>query len=216
MKKNYQLDELAQIFKRRGGWLIFGLMIGLGAIYSYTNWLMPSQYEGTIEYVIVQKAETSDARNNTLSANTYKDMVTGANTMNQLSKELKKQNINLSASKLSKSISVSQTDDSALLSVQATGTSRAVVKQMLASLTNVYVKQVDQSLKVDQTIVPLDSVIRLDTAGTNIYLLYILGATLGLMSAMIAVIGFDLSRKSIYIPAEVAALDWQNFGEIKK
>jgi capsular polysaccharide biosynthesis protein len=216
MKKNYQLDELAQIFKRRGGWLIFGLMIGLGAIYNYTNWLMPSQYEGTIEYVIVQKAETSDARNNTLSANTYKDMVTGANTMNQLSKELKKQNINLSASKLSKSISVSQTDDSALLSVQATGASRAVVKQMLASLTNVYVKQVDQSLKVDQTIVPLDSVIRLDTAGTNIYLLYILGATLGLMSAMIAVIGFDLSRKSIYIPAEVAALDWQNFGEIKK
>jgi capsular polysaccharide biosynthesis protein len=216
MKKNYQLDELAQIFKRRVGWLIFGLMIGLGAIYSYTNWLMPSQFEGTIEYIIVQKAETNEARSNTLSANTYKDMVTGANTMNQLSKELKKHNINLSANKLSKSISVSQTDDSALLNVQATGTSRAEVKQMLESLTKVYVKQVDQSLKVDQTIVPLDSVVRLDTAGTNIYLLYILGATLGLMSAMIAVIGFDLSRKSIYIPAEVAALDWQNFGEIKK
>lgn len=214
MDTTINLLDLWELFKKRIRTILFFSVIGVVLAWIVTFFFLTPMYSSQTQIVASLPQQTnagtsaSDVNSNLQLMNTYKDLVTGDVVLKQVSDELKSDhNIDISVGQLKKEVSVSQPQNSLMLTIKATDEDPVNAKHVANTVSKVFKKNVHKYLNVEKISIVSKATTNRDKVSPrnslNLLIGLVVGFLLGLAIAFISELMDTTVRDEKFITDEL-------------
>lgn len=193
MEENMKEDELTidlgqlfQLLKKNLRLIVLSMVICAIAAFTITAFLLPKKYASDSSIYIVSKvnAETGTVDANALNANSkqvnnYMELIKGKNILNKVAEQLNIENVK----EVQSAISVSNKTDTEIIEIKATTDDPVKSQQIVKATTEVFFKEVKETLKIENMTVLNDPEVEETAVSPSKKMNTIIGALLGLLAS---------------------------------
>ncbi|EOL45318.1 lipopolysaccharide biosynthesis protein [Enterococcus phoeniculicola] len=186
MEETISLKDIFEVLRKHIASIFISMFAGLAIAGVVTFFVITPKYSSQAQLIVTlpqtETANVNDVNTNLQMINTYKDMIVGDLVMNEVEERLAKDdNVEMTAKEIKGSISIIQSPNSQMFSIQATSTN-AVTSQQIANTTAiVFQENAKDVLSVDKISIISTAVASPSPVSPNNKLNLAIGLVLGLM-----------------------------------
>lgn len=186
MEETISLKEIFAILRKHLAAIFISMFAGLALAGIFTFFVITPKYSSQAQLIVtLPQSETTNANDvntNLQMINTYKDMIVSDLVMTQVKDHLESENnLDLTVGQLKESISINQSQNSQMFSIQATSTN-AVSAQNIANTTAlVFQENAQDVMNVDKISIISSAVASTTPVSPNNKLNLAIGLVLGIM-----------------------------------
>ncbi|KAF1298462.1 tyrosine protein kinase [Enterococcus sp. JM4C] len=186
MEETISLKDIFEVLRKHIATILISMFVGLALAGVATFFVITQKYSSQAQLIVTlpqtETTNVNDVNTNLQMINTYKDMITSDLVMNEVEERLDKDdNVEMSAGAIKGSISVNQSPNSQMFSIQATSTN-AVTSQQIANTTAlVFQENAKDVMNVDKISIVSSAVASTTPVSPNNKLNLAIGVVLGLM-----------------------------------
>lgn len=186
MEETISLKEIFETLRKHLVTILISMFAGLAIAGVATFFILTPKYSSQAQLIVtLPQSDTTNANDvnmNLQMINTYKDMIVSDLVLNEVKDRLETEdNVKMTAGEIKESISVNQSQNSQMFSIQATDTN-AVTAQKVANMTaQVFQENAKDVMNVDKISIISAAVANTTPVSPNNKLNLVIGLILGLM-----------------------------------
>ncbi|GAB2021887.1 Wzz/FepE/Etk N-terminal domain-containing protein [Pseudolactococcus yaeyamensis] len=205
MEEIVSLQEIALILRKRILLIFAMLILGIIALAGITFFLITPKY-GTDTQLVVQSNQEnttgvnlqSDLTGNVMMVNTYKDLIKSDVVLDQVSLQLAKENgIQYASSELNQMISVAQSQNSQMFSIQVVSKNAEEAMEIANRTAMIFKERAVEILKVDKVSIISLAKLKTTPVSPNKKLNLLIGAVIGLMLGVLIAFLLEFLDKTV-------------------
>jgi capsular polysaccharide biosynthesis protein len=186
MEETISLKEIFEVLRKHLASIIIAMFVGLGLAGVATFFVITPKYSSQAQLIVTlpqsETANVNDVNTNLQMINTYKDMIVSDLVLNEVKDRLESENnVKMTAGEIKKAISVSQSQNSQMFSIQATNANAVTAQQIANTTALVFQENAKDVMSVDKISIISSAVASASPISPNNKLNLVIGLVLGLM-----------------------------------
>jgi len=186
MEETISLKEIFAILRKHLAAIFISMFAGLALAGIFTFFVITPKYSSQAQLIVtLPQSETTNANDvntNLQMINTYKDMIVSDLVMTQVKDRLESENnLDLTVGQLKESISINQSQNSQMFSIQATSTNAVSAQDIANTTALVFQENAQDVMNVDKISIISSAVASTTPVSPNNKLNLAIGLVLGIM-----------------------------------
>jgi capsular polysaccharide biosynthesis protein len=186
MEETISLKEMIKILRKHVMTIIISVLAGLAVASLATFFIISPKFSSQAQLIVTlpqsDTTNVNDVNTNLQMINTYKDMIVSDLVLNEVKDRLETQDkVTMSAEAIKKAISVNQSQNSQMFSIQAISPDPDVAQQVANTTANVFQIKAKDVMNVDKISIISDAVADGTPVSPNNKLNIAIGLALGLI-----------------------------------
>ncbi|MEY8445130.1 Wzz/FepE/Etk N-terminal domain-containing protein [Enterococcus ratti] len=211
MEGTISIKEVIKILRKHIMTIVISLIFGGVIASSVTFFIIPPKFSSQAQLIVKlpqsSAANANDVNINLQMINTYKDMVVSDVVLNTVKERLKSENhVFMSAEEIKKAISVNQSQNSQMFSIQAISVNPKVAQQIANTTAHVFQKKAKSVMNVDKISIVSGAAVEKIPVSPNNKLNVAIGLVLGLLVGMFLSFFLEILDRTIKDEKDVSEL----------
>lgn len=186
MEETINLKEIIAILRKHTAAIFMSIFVGLAFAGVLTFFVITPKYSSQAQLIVTlpqsETANVNDVNTNLQMINTYKDMIVSDLVLNQVKERLESENnLDLTVGQLKEAISITQSQNSQMFSIQATSTNAVSAQSIANTTTLVFQENAQDVMNVDKISIISNAVASTTPVSPNNKLNLAMGIILGLI-----------------------------------
>ncbi|HFC9126679.1 TPA: YveK family protein [Enterococcus faecium] len=202
MEETISLKEIFETLRKHLTTIIISTFACLAISGVVTFFILTPKYSSQAQLIVtLPKSDTAivnDVNTNLQMINTYKDMIVSDLVLNEVKDRLEKEdNIKMTVEQIKNAISVNQSENSQMFSIQATSTNPVTAQQIANTTSQIFQENAKDVMNVDKISIISDAVANTIPVSPNNNLNLLIGLLLGMALGVCLAFLFELLDRTV-------------------
>lgn len=202
MEETINLEEIFETLRKHLVTIIISMFAGLAISGIVTFFILTPKYSSQAQLIVTlpqsDTANVNDVNTNLQMINTYKDMIVSDLVLNEVKDRLETEdNVKMTAGQIKDAISVNQSQNSQMFSIQAISTNAVTAQQIANTTSQVFQENAKDVMNVDKISIISGAVANTTPVSPNNKLNLVIGLVLGMMVGVGLAFLFELLDRTV-------------------
>ncbi len=202
MEETISLKEIFETLRKHVITILISMFAGLAISGIVTFFILTPKYSSQAQLIVTlpqsDTANVNDVNTNLQMINTYKDMIVSDLVLNEVKDRLETEdNVKMTAGQIKDAISVNQSQNSQMFSIQATSTNAVTAQQIANTTSQVFQENAKDVMNVDKISIISGAVANTTPVSPNNKLNLVIGLVLGMMVGVGLAFLFELLDRTV-------------------
>ncbi|HBL4823512.1 tyrosine protein kinase [Enterococcus faecium] len=199
MEETISLKEIFGTLRKHLATIIISMFAGLAISGIVTFFILTPKYSSQAQLIVtLPQSDTANVNTNLQMINTYKDMIVSDLVLNEVKDRLETEdNVKMTAGQIKDAISVNQSENSQMFSIQAISTNAVTAQQIANTTSQVFQENAKDVMNVDKISIISGAVANTTPVSPNNKLNLVIGLVLGMMVGVGLAFLFELLDRTV-------------------
>lgn len=199
MEETISLKEIFETLRKHVITILISMFAGLAISGIVTFFILTPKYSSQAQLIVtLPQSDTANVNTNLQMINTYKDMIVSDLVLNEVKDRLETEdNVKMTAGQIKDAISVNQSQNSQMFSIQATSTNAVTAQQIANTTSQVFQENAKDVMNVDKISIISGAVANTTPVSPNNKLNLVIGLVLGMMVGVGLAFLFELLDRTV-------------------
>lgn len=202
MEETISLKEIYETLRKHLITIIISMFAGLAISGIVTFFILTPKYSSQAQLIVTlpqsDTTNVNDVNTNLQMINTYKDMIVSDLVLNEVKDRLQTEDkVKMTAEQIKDAISVNQSQNSQMFSIQATSTNAVTAQQIANTTSQVFQENAKDVMNVDKISIISGAVANTTPVSPNNKLNLVIGLVLGMMVGVGLAFLFELLDRTV-------------------
>ncbi|HAQ0762578.1 TPA: tyrosine protein kinase [Enterococcus faecium] len=199
MEETISLKEIFGTLRKHLATIIISMFAGLAISGIVTFFILTPKYSSQAQLIVtLPQSDTANVNTNLQMINTYKDMIVSDLVLNEVKDRLETEdNVKMTAGQIKDAISVNQSENSRMFSIQAISTNAVTAQQIANTTSQVFQENAKDVMNVDKISIISGAVANTTPVSPNNKLNLVIGLVLGMMVGVGLAFLFELLDRTV-------------------